>query len=245
MHNKNRAAVDTYNQFIQKEFAELDFKAVLDRIKGALAGLAADYSTEANAAADNQNDLAGALNDKLADTINSLNSIYNSLKDCDHVAKNSRQYSQRAGTIAVYKSAEHEHHERRTFQSQKDLDAIRSSEERNENEYIADAKQNGTYVLRQTELEAEAKTQDSLYQNFGWISALNYPTFSLFYNAGKFALGLFPMAKRIAGGSFAEALEEFGQEVINLRSLDKPPDPVSLRESFRKFGKEYSELRQF
>ena len=210
MHNKNRAAVDTYNQFIQKEFAELDFKAVLDRIKGALAGLAADYSTEANAAADNQNDLAGALNDKLADTINSLNSIYNSLKDCD-------------------KSAEHEHHERRTFQSQKDLDAIRSSEERNENEYIADAKQNGTYVLRQTELEAEAKTQDSLYQNFGWISALNYPTFSLFYNAGKFALGLFPMAKRIAGGSFAEALEEFGQEVINLRSLDKPPDPVSLR----------------
>lgn len=98
----------------------------------------------------------------------------------------------------------------------------------NINEYIADAKQNGTYVPGQTELEAEEKTKDSFLQNLGWISALNYPTFRVFYGGGKFTPGLLPMTKRIAGGGLAEAVEETGQEVINLLSLDKPPDETRL-----------------
>ena len=44
-----------------------------------LTGLADDYSTVADTAAGNQDSLATALNDKLADTANRLNSIYGSL----------------------------------------------------------------------------------------------------------------------------------------------------------------------
>lgn len=39
------------------------------------------------------------------------------------------------------------------------------------------------------------------------------------------------MVKKIAGGFFVEAVKEFGQEVINLRSLDKTPDSVRLRDA--------------
>ncbi|MBQ7493852.1 MAG: hypothetical protein IJT47_05440, partial [Selenomonadaceae bacterium] len=55
-----------------------NLNAVTDS-NASLAGLATDYSTEAENSADNQNSLVGALTGKLTDTDGKLNSIYSSL----------------------------------------------------------------------------------------------------------------------------------------------------------------------
>lgn len=97
------------------------------------------------------------------------------------------------------------------------------------NRHIETAKQNGTYIPNQTELEAERIGDEVFWDNVGIISAFNTPQYNVLY--GRPAKGLLGNLGRMAVSAGSEGAEEVAQEAASAYERGEPLEWRDVRDA--------------